>query len=351
MPQYVGAITGATQALLDRWDHGERHKAWRARDIDVNAAMLTLALDVIGRTMFSQALEHQSQELVAAFAQAVTSVGDRITAAFDLPLAIPTPANRRLRRALRLPDRRLYALIAARRQQRVSGGHSEVEDRPDLLARLLDARDPESGAAMSLRQVRDEVVTIFFAGHETIAQTLTWAWYLLGQHPTVEEQLHAELDAVLCGRAPTAADLPRLRYTRMVLDETLRLYPAVWAIPRGAVADDVIGGYAIPAGSMVFPFTYAAHRHPQVWPEPERFDPGRFAPEVTAARPACSYLPFGAGPRACIGQTFALQEALIVLALVAQRYRLRLAPGQLVVPHSAITLGPQGGLHMTVQRR
>jgi cytochrome P450 len=136
----------------------------------------------------------------------------------------------------------------------------------------------------------------------------------------------------------------------MVLAETLRLYQAVWAIPRGAVADDEIGGYAIPAGSMVFPFTYAAHRHPEVWSEPERFDPGRFAPEASTEHPPCSYLPFGAGSRACIGQTFAVQEAMIVLALVAQRYRLRVAPGQLIVPHSAITLGPRDGLHMTLQR-
>lgn len=341
VPHYVDAMTGATAALLERW---ERYDAERTVELDIQAVMLTLALDVIGRTMFSQSLDPQSQELVAAFAEAVTIVGNRITAALDLPLAIPTPANRRLRQALRTLDRRMYALIAQRHRQ----GSSAT---PDLLARLLEARDAETGAAMSPQQVRDEVVTIFFAGHETIAQTLTWAWYLLAQHPECEEHLHAELAAVLAGRAPTVADLPRLRYTRMVLAETLRLYPAVWAIPRGAVAADEIGGYTIPAGSMVFPFTYAAHRHPEVWSDPEQFDPDRFAPEVSVERPSCSYLPFGAGPRACIGQTFALQEALIVLALVAQRYRLRVAPGQLVVPHSAITLGPQSGLHMTLHRR
>jgi cytochrome P450 len=346
VPQYAGAMTAATQALLERWER-RAAGAGRARDsIDINAEMLTLALDVIGRTMFSQALERQSQELVAAFAAAVPIVGDRITAALDLPLALPTPANRRLRQALRTLDRRMYALIAERRRQGSGAGAGS----PDLFARLLEARDPETGAAMSRRQVRDEVVTIFFAGHETIAQTLTWAWYLLAQHLEAEEQLHAELAQVLAGRAPTVAELPRLRYTRMVLAETLRLYPAVWAIPRGAVADDEIGGYAIPAGSMVFPFTYAAHRHPEVWSEPERFDPGRFAPEASTERPPCSYLPFGAGSRACIGQTFAVQEAMIVLALVAQRYRLRVAPGQLIVPHSAITLGPRDGLHMTLQR-
>jgi len=244
---------------------------------------------------------------------------------------------------MRTLDARREALMTTRRQGGAEHG--------DLFARLLDARDPETGAAMSMRQVRDEVVTIFFAGHETIAHTLTWAWYLLGQHPEVEEQLHAELEQVLAGREPTVADLSRLTYTRMVLEETLRLYPPVWAIPRGAVADDAIGGFRVPAGSMVFPFTYAAHRHPDVWPEPERFAPTRFAPEARDTRPSCSYLPFSAGPRACIGQNFALQEALVVLALVAQRYRLRVAPSQLVVPYSAITLGPRGGLRMTLHRR
>lgn len=339
VPPYVGAITAATQAMLERWETQTVR-----RDRDVNAEMLALALDVIGRTMFSRTLDQHSRALVAAFAQAVPLVGARITAGLEVPLAVPTPANRRLRQALHTLDTRMYALIAERRRLGSS-------DRPDLLARLLDARDAETGAAMSLRQVRDEVMTIFFAGHETIAQTLTWVWYLLGQHPEVEERLHAELAAVLSGRAPTVADLPRLPYTHMVIAETLRLYPAVWAIPRGAVGADVIGGYAIPAGSMVFPFVYAAHRHPEVWPEPERFDPTRFAPDVSGNRPPCSYLPFGAGPRACIGQAFALQEALVVLAMVAQRDRLRLAPGQLVVPHSAITVGPRGGLRMTIHRR
>jgi cytochrome P450 len=211
VPQYAGAMTAATQALLERWERRAADAGRAPASIDINAEMLTLALDVIGRTMFSQALERQSQELVAAFAAAVPIVGDRITAALDLPLALPTPANRRLRQALRTLDRRMYALIAERRRQGSGAGAGS----PDLFARLLEARDPETGAAMSRRQVRDEVVTIFFAGHETIAQTLTWAWYLLAQHLEAEEQLHAELAQVLAGRAPTVAELPRLRYTRM----------------------------------------------------------------------------------------------------------------------------------------
>jgi len=339
VPRYAGAITAATGAMLERWESRVAE-----RDLDVNAEMLTLAMDVVGRTMFSLILDEKSRELVDAFTAAVAIVGARITAPIDIPLAIPTPANRRLSRALRTLDARTYAIIAERRRRPDVG-------RPDLLTQLLQARDEETGAGMSIRQVGDEIMTIFFAGHETIAQTLTWAWYLLAQHPPVEEQVHAELARVLDGRDPDVADLPHLTYTRMVVEETMRLYPAVWAIPRGANGVDEIGGYQIPANSMVFPFTYAAHRHLDVWENPELFDPTRFAPGRDGRRPPCSYLPFGAGQRACLGQNFAMQEALMVLATVAQRFRLHLAPGQIVTPHSAITLGPVGGLRMMLRLR
>jgi cytochrome P450 len=339
VPQYAGAIAESVGAMLTRWSR----IGARGAVLDINVEMLSLDFNIIGRTMFSLDLDAEARELVKAFTTAVPLVGARITAAVDIPLRVPTPANRRLVRAVRTLDTRIYGIMAGRAKSGPRHG--------DLLDKLLAARDAEhGGAGMSPRQVRDEVMTIFFAGHETIAQTLSWAWYLLAQHPVVEEALHAEL-ATLNGRPPTVADLPKLAYTRMVIEETMRLYPAVWAIPRGTLGDDAIGGYDIPAGSMMFPAPYLAHRHPAFWDDPERFDPTRFTPERVAARPAGAYLPFGAGPRACIGQNFAMQEALLVLATVAQRYRLRLVPGHPVVPHSAITLSPRYGVRMTLAAR
>jgi cytochrome P450 len=338
VPQYAGAIAESVDAMLARW----AHSGARGAVLDANVEMLSLAFNIIGRTMFSLDLDAEARELVEAFTTAVPLVGARITAAVDIPLRVPTPANRRLVRAVRTLDRRIYGIMA----ERGKGGPRH----DDLLDKLLAARDADNGAGMSPRQVRDEVMTVFFAGHETIAQTLTWAWYLLAQHLAAEEALHAEL-APLHGRPPTVADLPKLAYTRMVIEETMRLYPAVWAIPRGTIGDDEIGGYHIPAGSMMFPAPYLAHRHPDFWDNPERFDPTRFTPERVAARPAGAYLPFGAGPRGCIGHNYAMQEALLVLATVAQRYRLRLAPGHPVVPHSAITLSPKYGVRMTLAAR
>ena len=338
IPPYAPAIVDSTAAMLDRWSG----PAQTGQALDVNVEMLHLALNIIGRTMLGVDLDREARELVPAFATAVAAVGARITAPVDIPLAVPTPANVRFRRALRQLDTRIYSLMQA---------HQAGDGRADLLAQLLAARDPETGTGMTPQQVRDEIMTIFFAGHETIAQTLTWAWYLLAQHPDAEARLHAELAAVLAGRPPAVADLPRLPYTRMVIEETMRLYPPVWAIPRGAAGPDTLGGYSIPAGSMVFPAPYLAHRHPDFWTDPERFDPERFTPEHAAGRAPCSYLPFGAGPRACIGQNFAMQEALLVVATVAQQYRLRLVPGHPVVPHSAITLSPQHGVLMTLAQR
>jgi cytochrome P450 len=204
---------------------------------------------------------------------------------------------------------------------------------------------------MSVTQVRDEVITMFFAGHETTALALTWAWYLLALNPEVEAKLHAEVDRVLVGRVPTVEDLPNLPYVRMVVDETLRLYPPVWTFPRQAIADDEIGGYHIPAGSLMFPSQYLTHRHPRFWEDPERFDPERFLPQRAEGRQTFAYYPFGGGSRTCIGVHFALLEACLVLATMAQRIRPRLASDRPVEPRSIITLHPDQGLPMRVEGR
>jgi cytochrome P450 len=215
---------------------------------------------------------------------------------------------------------------------------------------LMLARDEETGEVMDDRQLRDEVMTLLLAGHETTSNALTWTWYLLAQHPDVEAKLHAELAEVLGGRVPTIQDLPKLTYTRMIVDEAMRLYPPVYALARGGVAADQVGGYDLPAGAIITMSPYLTHRHPEFWPEPEKFDPERFTPEEEAKRPRYAYVPFGGGPRQCIGNSFALTEAQLILATVAQQYRLRLAPGYQMELEPMITLKPKGGLPMNLEK-
>jgi len=197
-------------------------------------------------------------------------------------------------------------------------------------------------------QLRDEVLTLLFAGHETTSNILTWTWYLLSQHPEVEYRLHAELDEVLSGDVPTIEHLPKLTYSRMVLEEVMRLYPPVWVIGRKALADDELGGYHIPANSLVVLSPYLTHHHPDFWEQPEIFDPERFTPKSAANRPRYAYFPFIGGPRMCIGNHFAMMEAQLVLATIAQRYQLRLVPGHTVEPEALVTLRPRDGLPMTL---
>jgi cytochrome P450 len=337
---FASDMVGAAEAMLERW----RPTAERGEPLEVHREMLRLTITVIGRTMLGMRTDGQGAEgqLVEAYAEACEVINARLASFLDVPLAIPTPANRRLKRAVGVIDRLVYALVEERRR---AGPGAE------LLSRLLEARDEETGEAMSPRQLRDEIITLFFAGHETSAGALTWTWFLLSQHPTAEAELHAELSRVLGGRAPTAADLPALAYTRMVVEESMRLYPPVWTFPRAAIADDELGGYHVPAGSLVFPAQFLTHRHPAFWEEPESFQPERFAPSRAEQRPNLAYFPFGGGPRTCIGSHFAMMETVLVLATVAQRYRLRLAPGHRVEPTSIITLQPLGGMPMVLERR
>jgi len=216
---------------------------------------------------------------------------------------------------------------------------------------LLSAQDEEDGGVMTDEQLRDEAMTIFLAGHETTANALAWTWYLLSQNPEAEARLHEELGEVLGGRQPAAEDLPRLRYAEMVFAESMRLYPPAWILGRRALEDYEVGGYLIPRGALVILSPYVMHRDARFFPEPERFDPERFTPEAKAARPQFSYFPFGGGPRRCIGEGFAWMEGVLVIATLAQRWRLRLAPGQRVAPQTGVTLRPRRGILMTPERR
>ena len=310
-------------------------------EVDVLPEMMHLTESIVIRSMLGS-----DSVTIAESARAWSIVNEYIGENFwrlGLTDGWPTPRNRRFRRAIAFLDRTTFGVIDERRKRGADTG--------DLLSMLLSARDPETGEGMTDRQLRDEVMTIFLAGHETTALTLTWTWYLLGQHPDCRERLEAELETVLGGRAPVYSDLERLPYARMVIEEAMRLYPPAWGFSRRALAVDRIGGYELRAGWLVFIVPWVMHRHPKYWEEPARFDPERFSPERTAARPKFVYIPFGAGPRQCIGNHFAMTEAHIILATLAQRYRLRLVPEQRIVPRPLITLRPRHGVRVHIEAR
>jgi cytochrome P450 len=336
---FAQVMVGATDQMLERWERA----AQQGTAIDIHDEMTRLTLNIIGRTMFSFAVGESGSAMVAAYSTASTYVNLRLAAFFDLPLAVPTPANRRFKRAVRTLDQLVYQIIAERRRQ--------PNPPDDLLTRLIYAQDEQSDSGMGDHQLRDEIMTIFFAGHETTAEALTWAWWLLAQHPEALARLENELEHVLAGQPPTAADLPRLVYTQMVWQETLRLYPPVWIFPRAAREEDEIGGYRIPAGSLIFPCQFLTHRHPEFWTDPERFDPERFAPGQEEGQASYAYYPFGGGPRRCIGTHFAALEGPLILAAVAQRFRMRLASAAPVGPKSAITLHPDRPIPMQLERQ
>ncbi|HEX7260549.1 MAG TPA: cytochrome P450, partial [Luteolibacter sp.] len=257
------------------------------------------------------------------------------------PAWLPTPANRRFRRSLEEVDRVVYRIIDRHRQAQVGGGPDT-----DLLAMLMRVRDAETGAGLDDSQLRNETITFLLAGHETTANALTWIFYLISRHPEVERRLSDELAAVLGGRVPVLDDVPKLAYTKRVIQEAMRLYPPIWIIERRVIREDVIGGFTLPAGSAVVISPYALHRHPAFWERPEEFDPDRFL-----SPPPAAYIPFGAGPRFCIGNEFAMLEAQLITAMVMQAYQLRLVPGHPVQPQPDITLRSKHGMRMTLHPR
>lgn len=331
-------MTAAIASMLDEW----APRAARGEAFDVYFEMMRLALGIIARTMLSI----EARDLAGDTAQAFTHVLEYITrhsmTVLDVPRFIPTRENRNFNRALAMLDALIDRVIAERR--------ADPNPPDDLLTLLLNARD-ENGAPLSHAQIRAEVMTIFFAGHETTALALTWAWYLLSQNPGPEEKLQGELDRVLQGRTPTVADLPALTYTNYVLQEAMRLYPPAAVFVRDALGPDEIGAYAIPKGSMIMLSPFITHRHAAFWDDPESFDPDRFSPKRSAGRHPYAYFPFGAGARKCIGNNFTMEEGALALAMIAQRFRLRLAPGAVVRPHMLGTLRPLDPLMMCLEPR
>ena len=311
--------------------------------VDMAEQMMLLTLDIIARTMFGSDDGADVSAVGPAMDRYQATVRPNIPDLIGLPRWVPRPAAGEGQRALAEMDAIINGLIQRRRERSELGN--------DLLGLLLAARDDETGAALDDREVRDQMATFFLAGHETTATALAWTWYLLSHAPDVEAKLHAELDGLLGGRAATYADYEKLTYTRMVLEEAMRLYPPAHTTARQAIAEDRFGEIAIPPGTMVIVSPYIMQRHRLYWRNPDVFDPENFAPERTAQRRRYTYLPFGAGPRICIGQGFAMIEAVLILATLAQKLRARLVPGTKVAPVAKITLRPSPGLPMTIQPR
>ena len=337
---YAPIMTEVTQALLARWD-----ALAEPREADVAAAMMHATLHIISRAMFSS----DSDEIVDVVEADVNLYQSKVRPTLADFLHLPQWLARLI---APFPTSGIFDEFDIKVDKLLTERGRAPEAEPkDLLARLISARDSETGGGMTAKEVRDQVVTIFMAGHETTAQALSWTFYLLSQHPDVERKLHDELVTVLAGRTPRYEDLAQLRYTRMVIEESMRLFPPAHIISRQPVADDEVLGHRIPAGSEVMILPWLLHRKPALWENPDCFDPERFAPERAARRPRFAYIPFGAGPRICIGAAFAMAEAMIILATIAQPYRLRLKPGFPVEPQGLITLRPRHGLRMTLERR
>jgi cytochrome P450 len=346
---FATTMTTTTGEMLDAWSQGA---ATTGEAFDLAEEMSRVTLRIVGRALFSLDLQESAATVGHALVDALEIVTRRAFTILPLPLRVPTADNRRFVRARRELDEVVLRIIAQRRAQ--SRGNAEhrdsAQDYGDLLSMLLEARDPDTGEGMTDRQLRDEVMTFVLAGHETTAVTLAWVWYLLGRHPEIEQRLRDEIAAAVGQRVPTADDLPALRYVRMVIDETMRLYPPVWAFGRQALADDRVGPFRIKAGTPVNLAVWLTHRHPDFWPDPERFDPERFAPERTAARHRFAYLPFSGGPRLCIGNEFALMELVLVVTMMAQRFRIEpLDRDRVIEPLVRVTLRPQGGVPVRVR--
>jgi cytochrome P450 len=339
-------IAAYAREMVDRaWVTGDR---WRdGQTVDMDHEMMGLTLAIVARTLFDADVDAEADEIGGALTEVLRLFQTVFIPGMQLFDRLPLPHTRRFARARGRLDATIYRLIAERRSERARG-----EERGDLLSMMLAAQDAEGdGGSMTDEQLRDEAMTLFLAGHETTSNALTWTWYLLSQHPAVEARLHDEIDRVLGGRRATADDLASLPYTRMVLSESMRLYPPAYAIGRKALENYEVAGVAVPRGSLVVVSPLVTQRDARWFPEPDRFDPERWTPDAQATRPKFSYFPFGGGTRMCIGDQFAWTEGMLLLATLAQRWRAELAAGQRVAMKAMITLRTRYGMRMVLRRR
>ncbi len=338
---YAATMVDNTRRMLEAWRAGAV--------VELSSEMMQLTLAIVTQSLFDYGVGGRSSDVM----QAMDAFRTVATTPVFLPSWLPLPSELRTRRALALVDGIIYRMIDERRAL----GEAELHKRSDLLSALILATDDEDAASagergqgMTRQLLRDELLTLFLAGHETTSHALSWTFYLLSQHPQIEAQLHAELDAVLGGSPPTMEHLRALPFTEMVLNEAMRLYPPAPVVSRTAIEDTEVGGYVIPAGAEVIIWLYWTHHDPRFFPEPQAFRPERFAQGIPAAVRG-AFLPFGGGSRLCIGKEFALMEARLVLATVAQRFSLKLEPGQDIAPRFAVTLSPRNGMRMRLVPR
>lgn len=333
---YGDAMVRQGVELMEDWKDGEMR--------DIHQDMMKVTLAIITETMFGKIIKEGADKIGHAIDVGLKYVSTKATSFIDIPLSVPTRSNREFVESSEVLDKTIYGLIEERRKS--------TDSHTDLLAMLLAARDEDDGQGMTDEQVRDEVMTIFVAGHETTANTMSWIFYLLATHPEVEQKLHDELKSVLGGRLPTVADIPNLTYVNLIISETLRLYPAAWTINREVAEPVEIGGHTYEPGDTLMMSQYVMHRQEKYFEDPDEFRPERFAGDLLKRIPAYAYFPFGGGPRVCIGNNFALMEAALLLATIAQRYRLRLAePDQKVELEPVVTLRPKNGLPMRLEKR
>lgn len=331
---FADTMAECTEEMLAGWDSSN------SGALDLHAEMMALTLRIVGKTLFSTDLAGDAAAVGDAISIGIKHANDYAESVIRMPPWLPTPNNLRFKQAVRVLDGMVLRIIEERRKSGTDGD--------DLLGMLMSARD-DDGKGMTDQQLRDEVMTLVVAGHETTANALAWTFDLLSRHPDADRSVHAEASAI-DGRIGID-ELPRLSYTLRVVQESMRLYPPVWVFEREAIADDVIAGYAIPKGTVVAVSPWSLHRNPRYWENPEGFDPERFLPTAVEARPRCAYLPFATGPRQCIGNAFAMMELQIVLATVARRFRLSLVPGATSVVDPKVTLRPRDGMRMTRARR
>ncbi len=334
---YGDVMVKHTASMMESWKDGEIR--------NISKDMMELTLAIITETMFGADVTADVSKIGDAIDVGLHYVSRKATSFIDLPLEVPTKRNREFMQSREVLDNVIYSIIEQRRQK-------PDQESKDLLSMLLAARDEEDGTGMTDEQVRDEVMTIFIAGHETTANTISWIWYLLAQHPEVEQKLWAELDRVLAGRKPTVEDIPQLPFTNLIITEAMRLYPAAWMMNREVVDEVEIGGHTYKPGDTLMMSQYVMHRNPKYYEQPDRFDPERFSGDLLKQNPQFAYFPFGGGPRICIGNNFALMELALIMATVCQAFQFRLTDEQPVVePEPLVTLRPKHGMKMQVRKR
>lgn len=317
--------------------------AWRDGEVrDIHRDMMRLTLEIVVKTLFNADVSAEADKVGQVLSQIVRPFASQATLKWIMDNRLPTTTHRRFNQAAREIDEIVYRIIEDRRRS----GH----DQGDLLSMLLEAHDVD-GSQMSDKQLRDEVMTLFLAGHETTALTLSWAWYLLAQNPETEIKFHAELDEVLGGRLPTMADLPRLKYCEMIAKESMRLYPPAYGLGREVLDECEIGGFRVPPKTQIFMFQWVTQRDPRFFAEPERFYPERWTEDFSNNLPKYAYFPFGGGPRFCIGNSFAMMEIVLVLATIGQRFKLSLTPDHKVELLPAMSLRPRNGIKVVVHKR